>query len=101
MMQRRGFLGAILAAGVAPAFVGSSVLMPVRKVLAAEPAQIIAPASTIFAPSGGIIPGDVFTIAGIAGSFRVTCVSKGGTIGLTPYAPPSRLERTLARLGLA
>lgn len=30
-MDRRGFLGAILAAGVAPAFVGSSVLMPIRK----------------------------------------------------------------------
>jgi hypothetical protein len=29
-MQRRGFLSAILAAGVAPAFVGSSILMPVR-----------------------------------------------------------------------
>ena len=31
MMDRRSFLGAILAAGVAPAFVGSSILMPVRK----------------------------------------------------------------------
>jgi hypothetical protein len=30
-MNRRGFLSAILAAGVAPAFIGSSVLMPVRK----------------------------------------------------------------------
>lgn len=29
-MNRRGFLKAILAAGVAPAFVGSGVLMPVR-----------------------------------------------------------------------
>lgn len=31
MTTRRGFLGAILAAGVAPAFVGSNVLMPVKK----------------------------------------------------------------------
>ena len=29
-MQRRGFLKAILAAGVAPAFVGSGILMPVK-----------------------------------------------------------------------
>jgi hypothetical protein len=33
-IKRRGFLGAILAAGVAPAFVGSSILMPVRKIIA-------------------------------------------------------------------
>ena len=32
-MDRRGFLGAILAAGVAPAFIGSSILMPVRKIV--------------------------------------------------------------------
>lgn len=43
-MDRRGFLKSILAAGVAPAFVGSSVLMPVRKILSAEP--------VLFVPSG-------------------------------------------------
>lgn len=31
-MERRGFLGAILAAGLAPAFVGAKVLMPVRAI---------------------------------------------------------------------
>ncbi len=31
-MNRRGFLSGILAAGVAPAFIGSSVLMPVRQI---------------------------------------------------------------------
>lgn len=31
-MNRRGFLSAILAAGVAPAVVGSGILMPVRMV---------------------------------------------------------------------
>jgi hypothetical protein len=31
-MQRRGFLGAMLAAGVAPAFVGSKILMPVKTI---------------------------------------------------------------------
>lgn len=32
-MQRRSFLASILAAGVAPAAVGSSILMPVRKLV--------------------------------------------------------------------
>lgn len=32
-MNRRGFLGAILATGVAPAVVGSGVLMPIRQIL--------------------------------------------------------------------
>lgn len=39
-MQRRGFLGAILAAGMAPAFVGAKVLMPVRALALAEPVQL-------------------------------------------------------------
>lgn len=34
-MNRRSFLAGILAAGVAPAFVGSSILMPVRCILRA------------------------------------------------------------------
>ena len=33
-MNRRGLLGSILAAGFAPAIVGSSVLMPVRQIIA-------------------------------------------------------------------
>lgn len=32
-MNRRGFLGAILAAGVAPAAIGSGVLMPVKRIV--------------------------------------------------------------------
>lgn len=32
-MDRRGFLQSILAAGVAPAFVGSGILMPVKALL--------------------------------------------------------------------
>lgn len=36
-MKRRGFLGSILAAGFAPAFVGSTVLMPVKAI--AKPRQ--------------------------------------------------------------
>lgn len=35
-MNRRGFLAGILASGVAPAAVGSSILMPVRKLVAPQ-----------------------------------------------------------------
>ena len=37
-MRRRGFLGAILAAGMAPAFVSAKVLMPVRQIILPETA---------------------------------------------------------------
>ena len=36
MIQRRGFLAGILAAGVAPAFVGSKILMPVKAIALPE-----------------------------------------------------------------
>lgn len=70
-IKRRGFLGAILAAGVAPAFVGSQILMPVRKIIvpdqqiAAEPLPEIIPdvAPTILT-SATLMLGDKFTIAG-------------------------------------
>lgn len=82
-MNRRGFLGAILAAGVAPAFVGSSILMPVRKIIepkwsADEIASFDDPLagwddlSSMFAPRHGLVVGDIFTLAGVAGSFVVT-----------------------------
>lgn len=35
-MQRRGFLAGIFAAGMAPAFVGAKVLMPVRQIATPE-----------------------------------------------------------------
>lgn len=38
---RRGFLGAILAAGVAPMFVQSGVLMPSRAVIMPEPTALL------------------------------------------------------------
>lgn len=40
-MNRRGFLKGILAAGVAPAFIGSSILMPVRKIVAPAAEEFI------------------------------------------------------------
>jgi Rieske Fe-S protein len=42
MTTRRGFLGAMLAAAVAPAFVKADILMPVRKIIVPS-AEIIAP----------------------------------------------------------
>ena len=39
MMQRRGFLGAMLAAGMAPAVVKSGVLMPVRPAIITDPSM--------------------------------------------------------------
>lgn len=45
-MNRRGFLGGlagILAAGVAPAAVGSSIIMPVRSIVRTPPMGIIGP----------------------------------------------------------
>lgn len=41
MIGRRGFLASILAAGVAPAAVGSGILMPVRRI--ADPYEILLP----------------------------------------------------------
>lgn len=38
MIQRRGFLAGILAAGVAPAFVGSKILMPVKTLVSLDDA---------------------------------------------------------------
>lgn len=40
MLKRRSFLASILAAGVAPAFVGSGVLMPVKRILVPQQALI-------------------------------------------------------------
>lgn len=41
-MNRRGFLSGILAVGMAPAFVGSGVLMPIKKIWTPEPTSGIA-----------------------------------------------------------
>ena len=46
-MNRRGFLQSILAAGVAPAFIGSSVLMPVRSLLVPRDRLSISPTTII------------------------------------------------------
>lgn len=42
-MNRRGFLSSILAAGVAPAAIGSGVLMPIKRIVLPEYLEIIDP----------------------------------------------------------
>lgn len=82
MTSRRGFLGAILAAGMAPAFIGARVLMPVRTILAPE-------AAILTIPAGSVLPGMLITIAGMYDNlgreklFRVTSVAgRSGVVGL-------------------
>lgn len=69
-MNRRGFLAGILGAGVAPAVVGSGVLMPVRKLAVPEPRVLIEPLHVIDPGHTQVCTvdlrtGDVFTIAGV------------------------------------
>jgi hypothetical protein len=42
-MNRRGFLASILAAGVAPAAIGSGVLMPIKRIVLPEYLEIVDP----------------------------------------------------------
>lgn len=58
-MNRRGFLEAILAAGVAPAFVGASILMPVKALAAPEHKAIILPNTEVFSPGSVSVLGCV------------------------------------------
>lgn len=59
-MQRRGFLQGILVAGVAPAFVGSSILMPVRAIALPLHFTRVTGARTLTLPDGPHV-GDVLT----------------------------------------
>lgn len=81
MIQRRGFLSAMLAAGVAPAFVGSSILMPVKAI--ALPAALDVPLQSLLVGAATLLPGDTFTIAGVLKNgkpklFQVLKVHSGG-----------------------
>jgi hypothetical protein len=99
-MNRRGFLGSILAAAAAPAIVRAGVLMPVRQSIVVPPgfdsiAELLRVQNEILADmqfmQEVIVPapcalglGDTFTIAGIntlAGIrqlWRVTSIDGGG-----------------------
>ncbi len=78
MTTRRGFLAGILAAGFAPAAIGSGILMPVKQLLL-SPQKIVPAESTMIA--AGLRRGDVFAIFGVEGSFVVKDV-KGGVASL-------------------
>jgi hypothetical protein len=76
-MNRRSFLSSILAAGVAPAFVGSSILMPVR---------------ALALPSAGLILPDAVT---------VRCTLKqpqGFLVGLVAYGKTTYVNADLPAL---
>ncbi len=90
-MKRRGFLGAVLAAGVAPAFVGSKILMPVRA-LALPPYMLRAgdagrtlvfhdhsDVRTIHLPDSGALPlGTIFVFVN-EGINPLSLTAEGGT----------------------
>ncbi len=65
-MNRRGFLQAILAAGVAPAVVGSGVLMPVRRVVVPEwPVGIVSLAAPFQAAENARVGNCLLTVSQI------------------------------------
>lgn len=49
-MNRREFLGAILKAGIAPAIIGSGIIMPIRSIAAPEQKAIILPGTNVLHP---------------------------------------------------
>lgn len=100
-MNRRGFLGAILAAASAPAIVRAESLMPTRSgILVPERPEILRPpvigidetirSGFILSLGPGLKLGDIVTIAGVAGSFVVHKVQEGsGLVNLTPSSFPA------------
>lgn len=98
-MNRRGFLGAILASAAAPAFVRSGILMPVRQPISvpgdlefiAASEKMLAGMPSLLTTSARVSVGDVFTIAGVASRgrvakpsrFVVTAVSDGGVLEIS------------------
>lgn len=95
-MNRRGFLGAILAAATAPAIVRAQSLMPTRSgILVPQPVRIWKPKPYVMQTVGGgargLRMGDLFTIAGVSGTFRVTNVQSGAldVVSLEPAILPA------------
>lgn len=78
MTTRRGFLGAMLAACAAPAFIKAEILMPVRQIILPPPMTIVPPLSDEMLDNVGralersnevladafLKKGDIFTISG-------------------------------------
>lgn len=92
MTTRRGFLGAILAAGMAPAVVKAGVLMPIkREVWTPEREEALERARarlrrdielSMTSMASAIQVGDLFTIDGVGGGrpFKVTQISSSDVI---------------------
>jgi hypothetical protein len=86
-MQRRGFLGSILAACMAPAIVRASSLMPGRALTLSDGGIIVGDSimETIMTTGGNLMTGDIITIAGVKDAygrlvrFRTGLVSAGST----------------------
>lgn len=94
-MNRRGFLGAILALGAAPAAMRAAPLMP-------APAVVFVGADVATAKGVGLAVGEFITIAGVTGIFRITSTGVGSmeitgreTFAISPAAMThtARLER--------
>ena len=98
-MDRRGFLGAILAAASAPAIVRAQSLMPTRSgILVPEKTKLWVPEPYVaegkvrvqtLGGTRGLRMGDALTIAGVTGTFRITSITEGGTMLLSSLVPPS------------
>lgn len=82
MMNRRGLLAGILAAGFAPAAIGSGILMPVRRIL----------------PWAGLRDGRMHLPVNTKTWANVTFIASGGSVGPFRYAVISD-DRTGALLG--
>ena len=95
-MKRRGFLGAILAAGVSPAFVSSGILMPIKRPIEVPP--LFTAEDIEHGLFYGMQPGDIVTFSSpIAGKsmFRITTVTSasfelGGYGGAVPVVARSQ-----------
>lgn len=76
-MNRRGFIGSILALGAAPAIVSTA-----RNALVFHPDSF-----SLVTPLW--VEGDVFTITGVRGQFVVTSLSHDGTVNTRVWIPPA------------
>ncbi len=108
-MNRRGFLAGILGAGVAPAVVGSGVLMPVRKLAVPEPRVLIEPLRVIDPGAIQVFTndlrvGDLLAIAGVTRGgrknaalelFVVTASSERDGVVTVDVAPHDAAPRRL------
>jgi len=93
-MNRRGFLGAILAASAAPAIVRAESLMRVSGIVMPKWAQTAKVTGSILIVSHhGMALGDIFTIAGTRKNFVVTQLDPHSNRIVTQYIPLAGIGR--------